>query len=141
MFRTARPAAALATAVLVAGCVACEPMPLDRDVELAALRATTLDGLVVEHARPGERPEAVAARRADRRGDGADASRRGRRSRGGMAARPRRPSAPTRRAGGGTDARAPRRGDRAAGADARPDGAPARRRRGHGTRRLRRGTR
>jgi len=59
MFSTLRTTIALTPALLVAGCVAYEPAPLDRDAELAALRATKLDGLVVAHARPGERPDSV----------------------------------------------------------------------------------
>src|SRR6187401_2750752 len=53
---------AFAPFALVAGCVSYEPMPLDRDAELAALRARTLDGLVVEHARPGEGQGAATTR-------------------------------------------------------------------------------
>lgn len=51
----------LAPAVFVAGCVAYDPAPLDPDAELAALRATTLAGLAVTHARPGEGLDATAA--------------------------------------------------------------------------------
>lgn len=51
----------LAPAVLVAGCVAYEPAPLDPDAELAALRGATLDRFVVTHALPGEGADAAAA--------------------------------------------------------------------------------
>jgi outer membrane protein TolC len=54
--------AAFVPFALFAGCVSYQPMPLDRDAELAALRATALDGLVVEHARPGEGQGAAATR-------------------------------------------------------------------------------
>src|SRR5262245_62775084 len=57
-----RSAAALAPALLVATCVSYEPAPLDRDVELAALRATSLDHFVVAHARPGDGPTSAPAK-------------------------------------------------------------------------------
>lgn len=54
MVINSRWAACVATTVLVGGCATYEPAPLDPGAELAALRATTLTGLLVEHARPGE---------------------------------------------------------------------------------------
>ncbi|MCG3134051.1 MAG: Cobalt-zinc-cadmium resistance protein CzcC [Planctomycetes bacterium] len=62
--------ACVAVTVVTGGCVTYEPAPLDRDAELAALRATTLTGLVVEHARPGE--QAAAPKRAFDAADGLD---------------------------------------------------------------------
>ena len=54
MKKTHRLTVAFAPVILVAGCVAYEPVPLDGAAELASLRATTLDGVRVEHARPGQ---------------------------------------------------------------------------------------
>lgn len=53
MVITRRWKACLAAAALLGGCASYESAPLDPEAELAALRATTLPGLVVEHARPG----------------------------------------------------------------------------------------
>lgn len=52
---------AFACAVLASGCAGYEPAPLDPGAEFAALRAATLDGLVVERARPGDGPGTPAA--------------------------------------------------------------------------------
>ena len=54
MFELRRWIAALLPAIVVSGCVSYAPHPLIPDDELAALRSAGLDGLVVEHAAPGD---------------------------------------------------------------------------------------